>query len=262
MPACWAHLGTRPGREIPVNEADARSTAVSVVIADPQPGYRHGIVRFLEHSPGICVVAQVADGHAALEAVRHHLPSVALIALALPGIDAVRLIDAVGRERLATRMLALCLKSPSRLIHDALARGAWGAVSRLQSEPEIRDAIRAAADGQISVAPDVLEALASEVRTRAANDASILSRHERAILDLLAEGKNPREIGQQLHFSPRTISKHIHGLYRRLEARTPFAAGVAAASRGLVETTTRPAPSYWLDRGVVTNPVSATPDAR
>lgn len=99
---------------------------ITVVVADDQELVRTGLCLILEAQDDIEVVADVADGRAALDAVRLHLPDVALLDVRMPhmtGLEAARqILDGTG----STRVVMLTTFDDDRYLYDALSAGASG----------------------------------------------------------------------------------------------------------------------------------------
>ena len=120
---------------------------ITVVVADDHPLYRDGVVRGLAASGQIEVVAEAADGRAALAAIQEHSPDVALLDYKLPGLDGVAITNAVVREQLPTRVLLLSAFTDSGVVYKALETGAAGFISKEARREEIVDGVLAAARG-------------------------------------------------------------------------------------------------------------------
>ncbi|GLB86673.1 hypothetical protein Mkiyose1665_56850 [Mycobacterium kiyosense] len=120
---------------------------VTVVVADDHPVVRLGIVRALTSSGRVEVVAEAADGRAALEAVREHRPAVALLDYRMPGLDGVAVAHAVSCDGLPTRVLLLSAFDDSHLVSTALDQGAAGFLTKDADSDEIVNAVLACARG-------------------------------------------------------------------------------------------------------------------
>jgi two-component system, NarL family, nitrate/nitrite response regulator NarL len=92
---------------------------ISVVVADDHPVTREGVVRALKSSGKIEVVASVADGRAALEAIRELRPAVALLDYKMPELDGLQVIHAVTRESLPTNVVLLSAFDDSPVVYKA-----------------------------------------------------------------------------------------------------------------------------------------------
>ena len=107
---------------------------VRVLVADDHPLYREGVVRALNASGRVEVVAQAEDGRGALEQIREHAPDVALIDYKLPDLDGVSVVHAVTRDgcgvRLAPteyKLLAVLARNAGRVVSNPqLLREVWG----------------------------------------------------------------------------------------------------------------------------------------
>lgn len=93
------------------------------------------------------MVAEAADGRAALEAVREHRPAVALLDYRMPGLDGVAVAHAVSRDGLPTRVLLLSAFDDSHLVSTALDQGAAGFLTKDADSDEIVNAVLACARG-------------------------------------------------------------------------------------------------------------------
>ena len=110
--------------------AGSERKRITVVVADDHPLYRDGVVRGLAASGQIEIVAEAADGRAALTAIQKHCPDVALLDYKLPGLDGVAITHAVVREQLPTRVVLLSAFTDSGVVYKALETGAAGFISR------------------------------------------------------------------------------------------------------------------------------------
>src|SRR5919202_5586199 len=102
---------------------------VTVVVADDHPLYREGVVRALSASGRIEILAEAADGRAALAQIQEHRPDVALLDYKLPDLDGVAVTNAVVREQLPTRVLVVSAFADSGVVYKALETGAAGVLS-------------------------------------------------------------------------------------------------------------------------------------
>jgi two-component system nitrate/nitrite response regulator NarL len=206
-----------------------------VLAAERQPLFLEAIARAVRQRAGLHLVGEVADGHAALDAIRQREPDVAVLGVHLPGLDGPRILNAVVRDELHTRVLLLAGTGEAPHAYDAIAGGAGGWLSKVADERELCGAIATVARGQVAMTPDVLTAVASEIRRRASGAEPLLNDRERRVLTLVAEGRSAREIGLQLHLSPGTVKSTQLRLYKRLGTSDRAAAIAVALRRGLID---------------------------
>ena len=208
---------------------------ITVVVADDHPLYRDGVVRGLAASGQIEIVAEAADGRAALAAIQEHFPDVALLDYKLPGLDGVAITHAVVREQLPTRVLLLSAFTDSGVVYKALETGAAGFISKEARREEIVDGVLAAARGENVVPREIASGLVSEIRLRKQDGAPALTAREQEILHLIAAGKSLPQIATELHLGLTTVKTHVQHLYEKLGVSDRAAAVANAMRRGLIE---------------------------
>ena len=208
---------------------------VRVVVADDHPLYREGVVRALSASGQVEILAEAADGRAALEQIQEHRPDVALLDYKLPGLDGVAVTNAVVRDELPTRVLLVSAFTDSGVVYQALETGAAGFVSKEARREQIVDAVLACARGENVVPPDIAAGLVSEIRLRKQDDRPALTQREHEILRLIAAGQSLPEISKELYLGLTTVKTHVQHLYDKLGVSDRAAAVASAMRRGLIE---------------------------
>jgi two-component system, NarL family, nitrate/nitrite response regulator NarL len=208
---------------------------VTVLAADPQPLYRDAVARVIRQRPRLELVGEVADGRAALEQIVLRRPDVAVVDVGMPSLDGQRILEAVRRDRIATRIVFLSAEvSPDRA-YRAVAGGAAGLLTKTTDAEGLCEAIVAAARGDVVLGRDVQTPLASELRSRRTDDRPLLTPREQQILRRLADGLSIPQIARELHLAATTVKTHVAHLYEKLEVSERAAAVAQAMRRGLLE---------------------------
>lgn len=127
----WRRTCARP------ETRDVDSQAVTVLVADDHPAYRKAIVEAIAEHPELELVAEATNGDAALLAVVHHEPDVALLDLVMPGRDGIEVCDVLTRTRPGTAVVLLSAHSGPALAVRAEAAGAADYLSKQTSRREI-----------------------------------------------------------------------------------------------------------------------------
>ena len=206
-----------------------------VLVADELPLFRESLAGTVRLRPDFELVAEAADGRAALRAIDELEPDVAVISASLPTVSGPRVLNAVRRDELATRVLLLADPAAGAVAYAAIERGAAGCLTRNSDRTEICDAIAIAARGQISLSREFHNGLAREIRLRSREDRPLLTRRERQILRYKADGRPNCDIAQALGVSTSTVKTHIRHLYEKLGTSDRGAAVAVAMRRGLLE---------------------------
>lgn len=214
----------------------AGSGRTRVLIADDHPLFREAIVRVIEERPDLELVAEAADGRAALDKIRELVPDVAVIDVRMPELDGSDVLVALREEGLPTNVVFLSAFLDSKTVYEAVAAGAKAYLSKEAGSEEIVEAIAAAARGDTILGPEVQTGLAEQIRFREESDARPrLSDREHEVLRLIAQGLSAPEIGERIHLSTATVKTHLQHLYEKLGVSERAAAVAEGMRRGLVE---------------------------
>jgi len=208
---------------------------VTVVVADDHPVMRQGVVRALKASGRVDVVAQVADGRAALDAFRKFKPTVALLDYKMPGLDGVEVTHAVVRDGVPTSVVLLTAFDDSPVVFKALAEGASGFLTKESDADEIVNAVLRCAEGESYLPAGVAGGLAGEVRRRGRGATTSLTERETQVITMMAEGMSVPQIAARLHLARSTIKTHVQTLYEKLGVSDRGAAVAEAMRRRLLE---------------------------
>jgi two-component system, NarL family, nitrate/nitrite response regulator NarL len=212
-----------------------KDNKVRVVVADDHPVFREGVVRALQASSAVEVVAEVDDGRRALEEAAALHPDVALLDYKLPEMDGIAVIKAITRDHLSTRALLLSAHNESGIVYDALQAGAAGYLSKEASREQILDAVLAVARGESVLPSDVAAGLVGEIRMRAPTTGPALTDRESEILRLIADGKSFPEIARELYLGVTTVKTHVQHVYEKLGVSDRAAAVAEAFRKHLIE---------------------------
>jgi DNA-binding NarL/FixJ family response regulator len=195
---------------------------IRVLIADDQQLVRSGLRALLERDPAITVVAEAADGLAAVAAAAEHHPDVVLMDVRMPGIDGV---EATARIRAAPpgpQVIVLTTYDSDATVFAALRAGAAGFLLKDVVPDELRRAVRdVAAGGAIlssAVAGRVMAA-AAHAHVPSGDRLAGLTGRERQVLAEVAAGHRNAEIGERLGISEATARTYVGRLLTKLAAR-------------------------------------------
>jgi DNA-binding NarL/FixJ family response regulator len=200
--------------------------SIRVVLADDEHLVRAGLRAVLERDPGISVVAEAGDGVEAVELVRAHAPDVALIDIRMPRLDGTEATRRLAADpAMATRLVMLTTFDDDELLARALRAGALGYLLKSMPAPQLAAAVHTAAQGDVLLAPRLLQRLLAERlsqsdRTRSGEQVrSRLSARECDVMHLVAEGLSNEEIAARLVVAPATVKTHVSALLDKLGVR-------------------------------------------
>ncbi len=197
---------------------------IRVLLADDHQLVRNGIRNLLEDEKEIEVIGEVSNGQEALEAVSRLLPDLLIIDIRMPvmnGLDATRKLTASG---LPTRALILSMHDDEDYILQSIDCGAAGYLLKDTSKEEFMKAIKVIYNGEKYFSGDVSKVLVSnylnvkekkspQVDTPQQYD---ITKREKQILGMIAQGAGNKEIAEQLGKSVRTIETHRFNIMKKL----------------------------------------------
>lgn len=215
------------------------TTPLRLVIADDEPLVRAGLRLVLDLDPDLTIVAEAGDGAEALALVRSHRPDLALLDVRMPRLDGIEVIRHIMTDPglSTTRALVLTTFADDELLIAAVRAGAGGYLLKSMSPIDIRTAVRAAAQGQTAVAPELVERLLQEHAQRHRPRSPQLDRlteRETQVLREVAAGHSNAEIARNLYVGEGTVKTHVASILRKLGLRDRTQAAVAAYELGLV----------------------------
>jgi DNA-binding NarL/FixJ family response regulator len=211
---------------------------ITVVLVDDQALVRDGLRLILELG-GIAVVGEAADGADAVPLVLETDPDVVLMDLRMPvmdGVEATRRLAAAGAR---SRVVVLTTFEGEEHAYRALRVGATGYLLKDAGGDRIVAAVRAAAAGEMPLAPAVVARLVAAYVSRPAPASphgrlSPLTDRERDVLGLVGAGRSNAEICAELFISTATVKTHVRHILAKLELRDRAQAIVLAHECGLV----------------------------
>jgi two-component system nitrate/nitrite response regulator NarL len=208
---------------------------IQVLVADDHPVYRQGLAEAIKRRPELELAGQAGCGRSALAEIRRLRPDVAVIDMKMPELDGMEIARAVSQDELTSRILFLTGFLEGAIAYEAVEAGARGYISKDSSSETICDAIAAVARDEIVMGTEVQGSIATEIRSRAPAEKSVLSEREREIVELVADGHSVSEIASRLYLSPATVKTHLQRVYQKLGVSDRAAAVAEAMRRGIVE---------------------------
>jgi len=212
---------------------------LGVVVVDPLAVVRAGVARLIGDLPDMQVLAEAGTADACLAAVRRIRRSrlVVLVGLGLSGErDSLWLIGTLRERYPEATILASGAGADATTISRGLLLGADGYLDKDVDPVEFLEAIRQAARGEAVLAGAPVDWVGSiaEGFDRARHIESQLTRREREVLQVAAEGLTAREIAHQLGVRERTVTTHLGRIYGKLGVNSRVGAVIEAARSGLV----------------------------
>jgi DNA-binding NarL/FixJ family response regulator len=191
----------------------------TVVIADDHELVRRGLRSLLEAMGSCRVLAEVADGLAAAQAVDKFKPGLLILDLNMPRMHGLEVLKQVRTSSPQTRVIVLSMHNDEPYVIEALRAGAAAYLLKGSESEEIAQAFKEVTAGRRYLSAPLSEWAINALATRVAeatDPLATLSPREREVLQLAAEGYGNPEIAEKLFISPRTAETHRTNLMRKL----------------------------------------------
>jgi DNA-binding NarL/FixJ family response regulator len=186
----------------------------------------------LDLDPDLEVVGEAENGEEAARLARRLEPDVVLMDLVMPVMDGVEATRAIRRELPDTQVVALTSVLEDASVTGAVRAGAIGYLLKNTGSDELTRAIKAAAEGQVHLAPEAASRLMREVSAPEKPDA--LTERETEVLKLIARGMANKQIARELYIGEKTVKTHVSNILSKLGVNSRTQAALHAARTGLV----------------------------
>jgi len=203
---------------------------IGVLVAEDHTVMRGGLVELLSVADDIDVVGTAANGAEAIELAEGLRPDVVLMDISMPEVDGIQATGAILEAEPEARVVMLTAFSDRDRVVAALDAGAIGYLLKDADPQEVIDAIRAAARGEAPLAPRAAREL---LASRSEEQRADLSRRERQVLVLVAEGLPNKLIARRLEISEKTVKSHLTSVFQRIGVSDRTQAALWAQRHGL-----------------------------
>lgn len=206
---------------------------IRVMIVDDHAVVRSGLSAFLSVNHDLELVGEAENGQQAVTRAGLLRPDVILMDIMMPVMDGIAATEAIKRQYPAIQIVALTSFQEDELVQSALRAGAVGYLMKNVTARELSAAIRAAAEGRMTLSSEAAQALV-RANQQAHEFTETLTDREREVLRLMVDGLNNAEIAERLVVSLSTVKYHISNILGKLGVDNRVAAVTQALQRRLV----------------------------
>jgi DNA-binding NarL/FixJ family response regulator len=209
-----------------------QAVKIRTLITDDHKVVRRGLRGFLELDPGLEVVGEASNGEEAVNMALRLEPDVVLMDLLMPVMDGIEATREIRLRLPEVEVVALTSVLEDASVTGAIKAGAIGYLLKTTEADELCEAIRAAAAGQVRLAPEAAARLMREVRAPESPEA--LTKREAEVLKLVARGKANKQVARELFIDEKTVKSHVHSILSKLNVKSRTQAALYAVRVGLV----------------------------
>ncbi|NCT39830.1 response regulator transcription factor [Bacillus sp. EB93] len=222
----------------------------SIIIIDDHQLFREGVKRILDFESSFDVVADGDDGSEAMDLVETHKPDVVIMDINMPNMNGVEATKMLVNRYPETKVIILSIHDDENYVQHALKTGAQGYLLKEMDADALIDAVRVVEEGGSYLHPKVTHNLVKEYRRLSAEEGAdrysvhaveirrplhLLTPRECEVLQLLADGKSNRAVGETLYISEKTVKNHVSNILQKMNVNDRTQAVVLAIKNGWVE---------------------------
>lgn len=195
-------------------------SAFDIFVIDDHPIVLDGIKTMLKDEAGFRIVGTAKNAAEALEFLKANSPDIILLDISLPDMDGLQLCQAIRSTNKTSKIIGLTSFNEAGMISGLLQRGGNGYVLKNMERSELIRAMQTVLKGKIFLSDAANESILAQFQNQktTSDDVPVLTRREKEILSLLADGLKGPEIATRLFLSPLTVETHRKNLCKKLNA--------------------------------------------
>ncbi len=214
---------------------------IRVLVADDHAVMRAGLNMLLNAQPDIKVVGEASNGEEAIARTLEFKPDVLLLDITMPGLSGIEVIRRIKAQSIPVAILVLTMHEDEGYFRETLSSGALGYIPKKAADTELISAIRVVSSGQVFLYPSLAKSLVKELIYNDMVDKPVdsdtygrLSRREREVLQLIAQGYTNQQMADRLFLSVKTIETYKTRLTEKLDLHSRVEFVRYALQRGLL----------------------------
>jgi len=195
-------------------------SAIRLVLADDHALVRAGIRALVERMPDIEVAGEAKNGREALDLIKLEAPNLILLDICMAELGGLEALPRIVKDFPEVKVLILSGHANEEYVLQALRRGAAGYMLKEAAAEELELAIKAIAQGKTYLSPSISRTVVESYLQRTTGEdgpVEPLTPRQREILQMIAEGKNTKQIASILEISIKTVEAHRLQLMARLK---------------------------------------------
>jgi two-component system nitrate/nitrite response regulator NarL len=203
------------------------STPTSLILVEGNRLLREGLAAMVHHQEDLQILAALGDRENVLQKIQQLTPRVVLLDLGLRNEDNLRLVQTITKEYPDVKVIVMDLLPAQSDIIEFVRAGVSGFLLKDATFDEFLKTIRLVASGTNVLPPPLTESLFSEIVNHEArrgkallSSSAMLTKREREIIRLIADGLSNKEIGLRLNVATFTVKSHVHNVLEKLSFRT------------------------------------------
>lgn len=195
-------------------------TQIKILLVDDHNLVRDGIRNIIEKKSNMQIIGEASDGREAIKLASKLKPDVIVIDVAMPGLNGIDAAKQIHKNQPKIKIIGLSMHSGKQFIQGMFRAGAYGYLLKDGDSDELIVAISTVIENKKYLSKDIKQEYLTELRNNENFRKTLLSAREKEVLQLIAEGKSSKEIGEVLFLSSKTIDVHRNNIMKKIELYT------------------------------------------
>jgi two-component system response regulator NreC len=195
--------------------------SIKIIVVDEHKILREGLSTLIAKQPEMEIIGEATDGREALQLLEKSKPDLILMDVTMPNLNGIEATRKIKSKNPNIEIIALSLHSDRRYVLGMIDAGASGYLLKECAFEELVRAINTVMSKKKYLSPGISDILIDEYVKKTTTDKptiySKLTPREREILQLIAEGKNTKEIARYLFISVKTVETHRRHIKKKLK---------------------------------------------
>jgi len=212
----------------------------TVLIVEDHTLLRQGLIAMISSDPSLVVVGDADNGRDAIRQATTLKPDVVLMDINMPVMNGSEALAEIKNRDPNVKVIMLTAHNAEEYIRDSIKAGANGYVLKQATRDELILGIHKVIGGKTYLTPDVADKLFNKYLSGSANNETSaweqISKREREVLKLVAEGNTNKLIANHMCVSIKTVEKHRSNLMKKLDLHNSAALTAFAIEKGIITT--------------------------
>ena len=193
---------------------------IKIVLVDDHKLLRDGLRNIIEKKSNMHIIGEASDGREAIKIASKLMPDVIIMDVAMPGLNGIEAATQIVKNEPEIKIIGVSMHSGKQFIQGMFKAGAFGYLLKDGDADELIMAISTVIENKKYLSKDLNQEFLTELKKGESIKKTLLSAREKEVLQLIAEGKSSKEIGEILFLSPKTIDVHRNNIMRKLDLFT------------------------------------------
>lgn len=193
---------------------------IKLILVDDHKLLRDGLRNIIEQRSNMHIIGEASDGREGIKICSKLMPDVVVMDVAMPGLNGIEAAKQIHKAFPSIKIIGLSMHSTKQFIQGMFKAGAFGYLLKDGDSDELITAITTVMENKKYLSKDINQDFLTLLKSGKVIEKAKLSSREKEVLQLIAEGKSSKEIGDILFLSPKTVDVHRNNIMKKIDLHT------------------------------------------